>query len=115
MNQGDVWLISLPAVGGREQAGQRPAVVLQSQSYGQNSPLVVVVPLTSQKDATRFAGTVAIEADARNGLRTRSVAMVFQIRAVDRSRFRTRLGTISPGDLSRIFAEVDRLLGRSTS
>ena len=112
MNRGEVWLISLPAVGGREQAGQRPAIVLQSQRYGQSSPLVVVVPLTTQMDATRFAGTVPIDADSTNGLSKRSVAMVFQVRAVDRTRFRTRLGVISPADLERVFAEMDRLFER---
>lgn len=115
MNRGEVWLITLPAVGGREQAGQRPAIVLQDSQYGQGSPLVIVVPLTSNLSASRFPGAVLIDPEPGNGLSTRSVAMAFQLRAVDRIRFRARLGNVSAAIISVVFAELDRLLGRVSS
>ena len=47
MNRGEVCLVSLPFTSGHEQGGQRP-VVIQDAAYGQGSPLVLAVPLTSQ-------------------------------------------------------------------
>ncbi len=48
MQQGEVWMVSLPFSGGREQSGERPAVVLQDAVYGQSSPLVLIALLSSQ-------------------------------------------------------------------
>ena len=110
MTRGEVWLVALPfASGGREQSGQRPAVVVQDFAYGQKSPLVLVVPLTSQAGAVRFPATVSITPTRSNGLTLPSVAMVFQIRAVDRARFVQKQGTLADADLNSILAELNRL------
>jgi mRNA-degrading endonuclease toxin of MazEF toxin-antitoxin module len=48
VNRGEVWLVASPFAPGREQQGQRPAAVVQDDAYGRRSPLVLLVPLTSQ-------------------------------------------------------------------
>lgn len=113
MKRGEVWLVSLPATGGREQAGSRPALVIQDAAHGQASPLVLTVPFTSQLSAERFPGTLRIEPSARNGLTVTSIAMVFQTRALDRRFFTRRLGSIEPRELQDVFEQLDRLLGRT--
>jgi mRNA interferase MazF len=75
-------------------------------------PTTLVVPLTSQLDALRFAGTVLVEADARNGLRRASVALVFQLTAVDRRYLAERLGDVSGEVLEGIWSALDELTGR---
>lgn len=112
MTRGDIWIVSLPVVSGREQGGQRPALVIQDDAYGQRSPLVLVVPLTSQLSATRFPATVNLKPTRENGLTLPSVALVFQTRAVDRSRLSYQLGTVSAADLERALAELRRLTGQ---
>lgn len=114
MNRGEIWLVSLPFAAGREQHGQRPAVVIQDPAYGQGSPLVLLVPLTSQLGALRFPATVRLDPAPPNGLSVASVAMVFQTRALDRSRFVRRTGQLAANDLERILLELARLTGRST-
>ncbi len=112
MVRGEVWSVSLPFVsGGREQSGQRPAILLQDAAYGQASPLVLIVPLTSQLAALRFPGTLRIEPTSENCLSVPSVAMVFQMRAPDRSRFERRLGAVSAEQIAAILAELDRMTG----
>jgi mRNA interferase MazF len=106
-------MVTLPFAAGREQSGQRPAAVIQDAVYGQASPLVLVVPLTTQLGALRFPATVRIEPSPENGLRTPSVAMVFQTRATDRSRFVRRIGELAPADLERLLTELAKLTGRS--
>lgn len=105
-------MVSLPFTTGREQSGQRPAVVIQDAVYGQGSPLVLVVPLTSQLGALRFPAAVRIEPSMENGLAIPSVALVFQTRATDRSRFVRRVGQLASQDLGRLLAELGRLTGQ---
>jgi mRNA interferase MazF len=111
VNRGEVWLVALPFASSREQSGRRPAIVIQDAAYGHGSPLVLVVPLTSQLAALRFPATVQIAPTSGNGLSRASVAMVFQTRATDRSRFVQRLGTLAATDLEAILEELGRLTG----
>ena len=110
MQQGELWTVSLPQSGGREQVGERPALVVQNALYGQGSPLVLIVPLTSQLSALRFPATVQIAPSTKNGLPQLSVAMGFQTRALDRGRFRQRIGTLSDSDLLTVIRELEQLI-----
>ena len=112
INRGEVWLVQLPNSSGREQSGQRPAIVIQDAAYGLRSSLVLAVPLTSQTNATRFAATVPIIPSAQNGLSLPSVALVFQVRALDRNRFLQRLGFVSAPELSAVLDELNKLTGQ---
>lgn len=82
---GDIHWVELPDAGGREQAGRRPAIVMQDDVYAGNLPTIIVIPLSSALTALRFPGTASVKATQSSGLRTDSVALVFQIRAIDRS------------------------------
>jgi mRNA interferase MazF len=113
MNPGDVHWVELPPADGREQAGRRPAIVVQDDSFAGGSPLVLVVPLTSADAARRFPAVMAVAATSENGLSQDSFALVFQLRALDRRRFRERLGAVEPDILASIYAALDQLMGRA--
>ncbi|MFN0279073.1 MAG: type II toxin-antitoxin system PemK/MazF family toxin [Pyrinomonadaceae bacterium] len=81
MARGDVLLVSLPASGGREQSGRRPAVAVQTDIAGE--PMLMVAPITSNLKALRFNFAVQIEPSSENGLSQTSVVLVFQMRAMD--------------------------------
>jgi len=115
MQWGDVWLVTLPFGAGREQRGQRPAVVIQNDQAGLASPLVLTVLFTTQMAATRFPGAVTVAPDGRNGLAAASVAMVFQTRALDRSRFVRRIGVLSRADMARILSDLHKLTSPPTA
>ena len=112
MKTGDIYWADLPPLGGREQHGLRPVVILQDRSYTRGLPTVLVVPLTSTSAALQFAGTLPIAKTIHNGLTHDSVLLVFQLRVVDRMRFHGKLGEVSPPMLDQMFAELDRLTGR---
>ena len=61
----------------------------------------------------RFAGTTLIRPTAESGLRQASVALVFQLRAIDRRRIQERIGTVSVEVLNAMFEELRKLTGRS--
>jgi mRNA interferase MazF len=109
---GDIHWVDLPTANGREQRGRRPAVVLQADDYGGDLPVVLVVPLTTARAAIRFAGTTLVRPTAENGLRQTSVALMFQLRAIDRRRIQERIGTVSEEVLNSMFEELGKLTGR---
>lgn len=111
MNVGDIHWVELPSVGGREQSGRRPAIVMQDNAYAGSLPTTVVVPLSSAIAALRFPGTSRINASKLSGLRNDSVALVFQIRAIDRSRVAAKVGTTTEEELRDIRSELVKLLG----
>jgi mRNA interferase MazF len=76
-------------------------------------PVVLVVPLTTARAAMRFAGTTLIRPTAENGLPQASVALVFQLRAIDRRRVQERIGRMSPAVLQDMLTELDKLTGRA--
>jgi mRNA interferase MazF len=110
---GDIHWVQLPSANGREQGGRRPAVILQDDQYAGGLPVVLVIPLTTARAAIRFAGTVLIRPTAENGLRQASVALVFQLRAIDRRRIQERIGGVGAVVLDQILAELDKLTGRA--
>jgi mRNA-degrading endonuclease toxin of MazEF toxin-antitoxin module len=109
MNVGDIHWVEFPARGGRAQSGRRPAIVAQKVS---TLPTVLLIPFTTQQDALRFPGTVLIEPDGGNNLRQPSVALVFQLTAVDRNFVKNKLGTISNEKINETWTAFDELSGR---
>lgn len=106
MRNGAVWLVDLSDAKGHEQQGMRPAIIV-----GGANGLVLVVPLTSSTSSARFSHTLTISPDPRNGLDAESVALVFQIVALDKERFRHRIGAISEQHRLAIVALIRDLLG----
>lgn len=113
MQPGEVWQIDYPQTDGREQAGKRPALVLQHDGYARNSPLVLTIPFTTTTGTTRFPAVIPVPTTAGNGLTADSFLLVFQIRATDRTRVRSLLGVVEPAILAQVYEALDRLTGRT--
>jgi mRNA interferase MazF len=82
------------------------------QAHVVKLPTILVIPLTTQLEALRFTGTVIVEPDATNKLPRRSVALVFQLGAIDRRRMESQIGTLSSGKLEEVLSALDALMGR---
>jgi mRNA interferase MazF len=114
MSRGETFWVELPPANGREQVGRRPSVIVQDETYAATSPLVIVVPLTGAVAASRFPGAVLVDPTPQNGLERPSVALVFQVRAIDRRRVNGKIGALDTEALSRVFEALDRLTGRTS-
>ena len=115
MKPGEIYWVDLPPANGHEQAGRRPALILQDDAYAAASPLVLLIPLTTAPSVQRFPGVVSIPAAPENDLQTDSFGLVFQLRAIDRRRIRERLGSVAETVLAEIHAVLNRLFGRSNA
>ena len=112
MNRGDIVWVELPrpATQGREQFGRRPAIIIQDETQFDNTPTVIVVPVTSQKAALRFPATVLISPTPNNGLQAESIALVYQIRAIDRKRVQQVMGTLEARSMADINFHLRKII-----
>lgn len=91
---GDVCLVDLGTnIEGHEQSGVRPAVFVSAEGG-----VSVLIPLSSNAARLNFKGTVRIAPNKSNKLAKSSVALVFQIRAVDARRLMHRIGRLSAAE-----------------
>lgn len=114
MRRGDIVWVDLPqvegSIRGREQVGPRPAVVIQNESAFSTLPTILIVPITSNLNATRFAGTLLIRANRNNGLDRDSVLLAFQARAIDRHRVNRLIGKLDNPDQISLNSLLQSLL-----
>lgn len=107
IQKGDVLIVDLSAGIGHEQRGMRPAIAV---SLGNLPSVVVVVPLTSNMESLRFPHTLAVSPDPRNGLKQESVALVFQMRAIDKKRVTHVVGKLDAASRKKFDSELKRVL-----
>jgi len=93
---------------GREQVGERPALIVQADDT--ILPTTMVIPFTGKLGALRFAHTIPVEPSEENGLSHSSVMLVFQMRAVDKKRIVRKLGHIEDGYMDQARAAMQELL-----
>ncbi len=99
IDQGDIYWITLPNRGGREQHGRRPCIVMSRTSLNVGNP-VVVVPMSSE---TRKANAYNVALPANEIIRdvgsnstiVDSVALCGQVFMVDKRKFEDKLGKLS--------------------
>ncbi|MHC5673697.1 type II toxin-antitoxin system PemK/MazF family toxin [Nostoc sp.] len=92
----------------REEKGNRPAIAVQTDIA--TSPMLMIIPVTSSLGALRFPFVVRIEPSEHNGLTLPSVAMIFQMRAIDPKRVIQKIGELEPLYLTQVDAEIWRML-----
>ena len=111
MRRGEIRWAELGPYRNQEQTGRRPVVVWQSDSLTARLQSVLVVPLTTNLDRARLAGTALI-ATSDTGLPADSVALAFQMRAIPRASLKTRVRALSPTELAELELATDEALGR---
>lgn len=94
-----------------EQTGRRPVVVWQSDILNRTLQSILVVPLTTNLDRAKLAGTALI-ASSTGGLPTDSVALAFQMRAIPKSVLTQRIRNLSEDELAELELATDEALGR---
>ena len=114
MARGDVVLVNLPqpaGVAGHEQVGRRPALVVHDDATSPTLSVIMIIPFTSKLSAERFPHTILVNPSAENGLDVPSVLLVFQLRAIDRSRIGRTIGRLEPELMDQVNAEMRGMLG----
>ena len=106
MKKGTLCWADIPEGVGHEQKGKRPVLVV-----GEANGLVTVIPLTTTLKRASFSHTEIIDPSRENGLREPSVALVFQVKSLDRSRIDGQIGALSGEEMKRVDVLLKDLLG----
>lgn len=106
--RGDVRWADLNHVRGREQAGQRPVLILSHDVFNERSATVIAVAVTSQEPRAGFPLTLESKAA---GLKKRSWIKISQIRTLSVDRIGTRLARASEEELARVLDGLNEILG----
>ena len=108
--RGDVVLCDLNPVVGTEQAGVRPAVVLQIDRANAVSPHTIIAPFTTKIRRALLPSHVFVPAGV-GGLSQDSVVLCEQIRVIDKRRIIKVLGHLDEPYLQQIAKALSAILG----
>ena len=107
MEKGELWVLELPSKRGKEQSGKRPGIIMADTK----TSLVLVIPLTSNLEALKeLPYTIEIKKSYTNKLEKDSVALVFQLQAIDKKRFISKIGNLESSYLNEINRLIKELL-----
>jgi mRNA interferase MazF len=87
IQRGEIYFVDLNPVQGREQAGQRPVLVVSSNAINRLPLVVTVVVGTKGENVRRDYPTNVRVSPVDSGLRLETVFMCFQLRSIDPNRF----------------------------
>ena len=109
IKRGDMFYADLSPVVGSEQGGIRPVLIIQNDMGNKHSPTVIAAAITSQTGKTKLPTHIEIGSQ-NNGLKADSVVLAEQIRTIDKSRLKEKIGHI---DDENIISQVNNALGVS--
>ncbi len=105
---GEIRWADLNPVRGREQAGQRPILVLSHDVFNERSGTVIAVAMTSQEPRAGFPLTLESKAA---GLPKQSWVKISQIRTLSVDRIGRRVARASEEELARVLHGLNEILG----
>jgi len=107
---GEIYWADFNPTVGSEQRGDRPVIVFQNPAVGRFTTTVLVVPITTSVKRLGLPGTCGLPAGA-GALPADSVALAYQMRAIDRQRLRRRIGRLEGEHLDAVQDAVLSALG----
>ena len=102
MTRGDVFTARLDPTEGSEQAGMRPVVVVSRDAINRSSPVVVVVPCTSARRGRRIYPSEVLLRAPEGGLKSNSIALGGQLRAIAKTRLVRRWGALDAETMRKL-------------
>jgi mRNA interferase MazF len=106
--RGDIRWADLNSVRGREQAGQRPVLILSQDVFNDRSGTVIAVALTSQPQRAGFPLTLELHT---KGLPKKSWVKISQIRTLAVERIGKMMGRASPEELAQVIEGLNEIIG----
>ncbi|MCX6803244.1 MAG: type II toxin-antitoxin system PemK/MazF family toxin [Candidatus Diapherotrites archaeon] len=106
MNKGEIWFVELPESNGHEQSGLRPVIVINEIDAG----MVLIIPFTSNIQALRYTNTIQVKPTKTNGLKENSIALIFQLRAIDKKRLLEKIGNLEKEHQEQINKMLKKIL-----
>ncbi len=101
IKRGDIYYADLSPVVGSEQGGVRPVLIIQNDIGNKYSPTIIVSAITSQLNKAKLPTHIELTADKYN-LPKNSVALLEQIRTLDKRRLKEKVTTLSDAKMQEV-------------
>ena len=101
VKRGDIFYADLSPVVGSEQGGMRLVLIVQNDTGNKHSPTVIAAAITSQTGKARLPTHIELNAQSV-GLSRDSVILLEQVRTIDKSRLRERMGKLDDTTMTKV-------------
>ena len=101
IKRGEVYYADLNPVVGSEQGGIRPIVVLQNDVGNKFSPTIIAAATTSKLEKAKLPTHIELP-KGTTILPKNSLVLLEQIRTIDKSRIKEKIGELPPNVMSQI-------------
>lgn len=105
IKRGDIYYADLSPVVGSEQSGVRPILIIQNDIGNKFSPTIIGVPITS-KLKVNMPTHIQIEGN-RYGLEKDSVILAEQIRTLDKTRLKEKVGKLDKNTMESVKRAIE--------
>ncbi len=109
VKRGDMFYADLSPVVGSEQGGIRPVLIIQNDTGNKYSPTVIAAAITSQTTKNKLPTHIEI-GSREGGLKSDSIVLAEQIRTIDKSRLKEKIGHI---DDTNVMDRINSAIGIS--
>ena len=109
VKRGNMFYADLSPVVGSEQGGIRPVLIIQNDLGNKYSPTVIAAAITSQTNKAKLPTHIEL-GENTSGLKSNSVVLTEQIRTIDKSRLKEKIGHIED---NHIINQLNNALGVS--
>ena len=105
IRRGELYYADLNPVVGSEQGGIRPVLVLQNDVGNKYSPTIIAAATTSRLTKAKLPTHIELDKH-QSPLAKNSIVLLEQIRTIDKSRIKEKIGELSP----EIMHQIDNAL-----
>lgn len=110
IRRGEIWIAALDPSQGSEQAGVRPIIIFQNDTISRYTTTVISIPLTTNLRRASLPSCVFIPS-GEGGLTQDSVALCHQMRVLDQTGLRNKIGEVQPETLVQLENNILFTLG----
>ena len=110
VKRGDIYYADLSPVVGSEQGGVRPVLIVQNDTGNKHSPTVIAAAITSQIGKARLPTHIELVSQGA-GLSRNSVVLLEQIRTIDKTRLKERMGKVDEDIMTKVDNAIAVSLG----
>ena len=105
VKRGDIYYADLSPVVGSEQGGMRPVLIVQNDTGNKHSPTVIAAAITSQTGKAKLPTHIELNAQSV-GITRDSVILLEQIRTIDKSRLREKMGRLDDSTMNKVDSAI---------
>ena len=111
VRRGELWWVDWSPGRGSEQAGRRPALVIQTDTANENPRYPNTIMVTVSSQGRPVPSHVQLIATSESGLKVDSFAKCEQLMTISKERLESRIGVVSQDELERVFRALALVCG----